>query len=126
MTAPNSGCWRWRPNSRPRCSTAIPGAALATGVVESRIAVRELRELTNGLHPSVLSDGGLTSAFDDLATRLPVRVQVSEPGRRFPHHVEAATWFVVCEAVTNAVKHADTARITLTPGHQQPTPTPRS
>lgn len=86
-------------------------AALETGVSESKVAVRELRELANGLHPSVLSDGGLTAALDDLASRLPVHVLVAEPGRRYPPQVEATAWFIACEAVTNAIKHAEPGRV---------------
>jgi signal transduction histidine kinase len=86
-------------------------AALETGVAESKVAVRELRELANGLHPSVLSDGGLTAALDDLASRLPVHVRVAEPGRRYPSQVEATAWFIACEAITNAVKHAEAGRV---------------
>lgn len=91
-------------------------AALRTGVAESRTAVRELRELANGLHPSVLTDGGLTAALDDLGSRLPVRIRIAEPGRRFPPAVEGAAWFVACEAVANTVKHAraDRTCVTLT------------
>jgi signal transduction histidine kinase len=89
-------------------------AALRAGVTQSQAAVRELRDLANGLHPSVLTDGGLTAAFDDLASRLPVESRVDEPGRRFPPPVEAAVWFVACEAVANAVKHARADRIGVT------------
>jgi signal transduction histidine kinase len=80
--------------------------ALETGVRESQTAVRELRELANGLHPSVLADGGLAAALDDLASRHRVHVQLTEPERRYPPRIEATAWFIACEAVTNAVKHA--------------------
>jgi signal transduction histidine kinase len=89
-------------------------AALATGVAESRTVVRELRELANGLHPAVLSDGGLAAALDRLATGLPVRVHVAAPERRYPPPVEGTAWFVACEAVANALKHADAGRIDVT------------
>lgn len=80
--------------------------ALRTGVEQSREAVSELRSLANGLHPAVLTEGGLGPALDDLAVRLPVRVHLDQPDRRWPLEVEATAWFVACEAVTNAVKHA--------------------
>jgi signal transduction histidine kinase len=80
--------------------------ALVGGVEQSQAAVRELRELANGLHPSVLADGGLAAALDDLAARHGVQVDVAEPGRRYPQRIEATAWFIACEAVTNAVKHA--------------------
>jgi signal transduction histidine kinase len=80
--------------------------ALALGVEQSQTAVRELRELANGLHPSVLVDGGLAAALDDLSSRHRLQVRVAEPDRRYPPRIEATAWFIACEAVTNAVKHA--------------------
>jgi signal transduction histidine kinase len=85
--------------------------ALRTGIEQSREAVSELRSLANGLHPAVLTEGGLGAALDDLATRLPVRVHLDQPDRRWPLEVEATAWFVACEAVTNAVKHAGSAAV---------------
>ena len=81
-------------------------AALELGVRESRDAVADLRALAHGLHPAALTDGGLPAALDDLATRLPVSVVVSDPHRRYAAVVEATLWFVACEAATNATKHA--------------------
>ena len=80
--------------------------ALVTGVEESQAAVRELRDLANGLHPSVLADGGLAAALDDLASRHRARVNIPEPDLRYPLEVEATVWYIACEAVTNAVKHS--------------------
>jgi signal transduction histidine kinase len=85
--------------------------ALSTGIEQSQAAVRELRELANGLHPSVLTDGGLAAALDDLASRQRVHIQVAEPDQRYPPRIEATAWFIACEAVTNAVKHAGAERI---------------
>jgi signal transduction histidine kinase len=86
-------------------------AALELGVAESRSAVVELRELANGLHPSVLNDGGLGAALEDLAGRLPIRLRIGASCSRYAEPVEAAAWFVVCEAVANAVKHAGPATV---------------
>jgi signal transduction histidine kinase len=80
--------------------------ALAIGVEQSQTVVRELRELANGLHPSVLVDGGLAAALDDLSSRHRLQVRIAEPDRRYPPRIEATAWFIACEAVTNAVKHA--------------------
>jgi signal transduction histidine kinase len=84
---------------------------LATGVEQSKLVVRELRDLANGLHPLVLVDGGLAAALDDLATRHPVEVLVAEPERRYPPRIEATAWFIACEAVANAVKHSGAEHI---------------
>lgn len=85
--------------------------ALRIGVEQSRQAVAELRSLANGLHPAVLTEGGLGAALDDLANRLPVRVHMDDANRRSPLAIEATAWFVACEAVTNAVKHAHASSV---------------
>ena len=90
-------------------------AALELGVCESRNAVAELRALANGLHPAVLEDGGLPTALEDLSSRLPVSVAVSDPEQRYPPLVEATLWFVACEAVANATKHAASTSVADSP-----------
>ncbi|HEY3260989.1 MAG TPA: sensor histidine kinase [Pseudonocardiaceae bacterium] len=70
----------------------------------------DLRELAHGIHPPVLSDRGLVEAIETRADRLPIAVEVlAAPAlreRRFGEEVEGAAYFVVCEALTNVVKHA--------------------
>ena len=87
--------------------------AVADGIGALQAAVVELRELANGLHPALLQDAGLGPALEDLATRLPVHADVGEVDRRFGPEIEAAAWFIACEGVANAVKHADAHRIDL-------------
>ncbi|MCW2903503.1 MAG: histidine kinase, partial [Streptosporangiaceae bacterium] len=67
----------------------------------------ELREIARGLHPAALADGGLRPALKTLARRcaVPVRLDV-QPDARFPEPIELAAYYVVAEALTNAVKHA--------------------
>ena len=84
-------------------------ATVATAVDELQVAVRELRELANGLRPAVLTDGGLAAALDDLAARSPVPVRLETTEERFAPDVEETAWFIACEAVANAVKHAGAA-----------------
>jgi signal transduction histidine kinase len=81
-------------------------ASIATTVDELQAAVRELRELANGLRPAVLTDGGLAAALDDLAARSPVPMRLEMTGERFAPDIEETAWFIACEAVANAVKHA--------------------
>ncbi len=77
------------------------------GAVEQlQLAVKELRDLANGLAPVTLTDEGLGAALEDLALRTPVPVHVSATAERFPATVEETAWFIACEAVANAVKHA--------------------
>ncbi len=66
----------------------------------------ELRELSRGIHPAVLSQGGLRPALKALARRapLPVEVDVELPARP-PERVEVAIYYMVAEALTNVAKH---------------------
>ena len=80
---------------------------LEGAVGELQVAVDELRELARGVHPAVLTEEGLAGAIESLATRTPIPVRVSAVTEdRLPPEIEAAAYFVVCEAVTNAVKHS--------------------
>jgi PAS domain S-box-containing protein len=76
-------------------------------------ALEELRELARGIHPAILTDRGLAPAIEALAARSPVPVDVDVPGERLPLVVEAAAYFVVSEAVTNATKHAQAEAVTV-------------
>ena len=71
------------------------------------VALGELRELSQGIHPSILTERGLPFALDDLCRRaaLPAMLDVSFD-RRLPAQVETAAYFVVSEALTNAIKHS--------------------
>jgi len=71
-------------------------------------ALEELRELARGIHPAVLSDRGLGTALETLASRAPVPVELAElPEERLPEAVELAAYFVVAEALTNVAKYAN-------------------
>jgi signal transduction histidine kinase len=67
----------------------------------------ELREIAQGIHPAVLSNGGLTPALNALCrgSAVPVELNVHAE-RRLPEPVEVAAYYVVSEALTNAAKHA--------------------
>jgi signal transduction histidine kinase len=70
-------------------------------------ALEELRELSRGIHPAILSEGGLAPALKALARRssVPVELEVDVPAR-LPEPVEVAAYYVVSEALANAAKHA--------------------
>ena len=70
-------------------------------------ALDELREMSRGIHPAVLSEGGLEFALKALARRAAVSVKLGvRIGRRLPERIEVAAYHVVAEALTNAAKHA--------------------
>jgi signal transduction histidine kinase len=67
----------------------------------------ELRELVHGILPTVLVRGGLQAAVEDVVTRLALPASVDVPEERFPAEIEASAYFIVAEALTNVVKHAN-------------------
>jgi len=79
-----------------------------------REVLTELRDLAHGIHPAVLSYGGLAAALEDVAERLPLPVRVTAPGTRAATAVEATAYFVACEALANVVKHARAGSATVT------------
>lgn len=78
-------------------------------------AIAELRDLVRGIHPAVLADRGLDAAVSALVARSPIPVEVrSSLQRRLPAPVESAAYFVVAEALTNAMKHSDATLVIVT------------
>jgi signal transduction histidine kinase len=74
----------------------------------------ELREISHGIHPAILSKGGLTSALNALCRRaaLPVELDLHAE-RRLPEPVEVAAYYVVSEALTNTAKHAHASVVNI-------------
>jgi signal transduction histidine kinase len=67
----------------------------------------ELREISHGIHPAILAEGGLEPALRALCRRSAVPVELDlNAERRLPEQVEVAAYYVVSEALTNAAKHA--------------------
>ena len=81
-------------------------ATVANAAAQLESALAELRRLARGLHPVVLVEAGLKAATEALADRTPVPITVRVTDERFSPDLEATAWFVVAEAVTNAVRHA--------------------
>ena len=79
-------------------------------------ALEELRELARGIHPAILTDRGLGPALTALAARTPIPVHLTVYDARLPPGVEAASYYVVAEALTNVAKYADAseARVSVT------------
>jgi PAS domain S-box-containing protein len=82
---------------------------IATGLAD---AVADLQEISRGIHPAILSQGGLGPALRTLARRstVPVALDITTDAR-LPDPVEVAAYFVACEALANATKHAQASRI---------------
>jgi len=86
--------------------------ALDGAVGQIGIAIDELRELARGIRPAQL-DHGLAPALKELARRVPLPVKVKATRERFEPELEAAAYFIASEGLTNAVKHAQAERVTL-------------
>src|SRR5690606_28203030 len=76
-------------------------------------AVRDLRDITEGIFPAMLRETGLGEALNDLAQHSPTPLILNVEQRRWGEHVERTLYFLVAEAVGNAVKHAQATLITV-------------
>jgi signal transduction histidine kinase len=84
--------------------TARLARRTAQGLTEM---LEELREVARGIHPAMLSEGGLERALRVLARRSAVPVELHlRTAQRLPEPVEVAAYYAVSEALTNAAKHA--------------------
>ncbi|MFD7427348.1 sensor domain-containing protein [Streptomyces sp. NPDC059818] len=90
-------------------------AALADAVLRTQEALDELRALSRGIAPPVLTDRGLREALRALAARsvVPAELDAAPLSRRPEPGVETAAYFVVAEALTNAAKHSHARRCTV-------------
>jgi PAS domain S-box-containing protein len=81
-------------------------ALVTESLEQAERANEELRELVHGILPAVLTQGGLRAGVQDLASRMPLPVEVAVSVDRLPAAVEATAYFIVAEALTNVAKHA--------------------
>ena len=81
---------------------------------ELGVGLEELREIARGLHPAILTEQGLRRALEALADRLPVDIELEAPEARLPAPVEATSYYIVSEALTNVVKHSGAAQARVT------------
>ncbi|WP_157910429.1 MULTISPECIES: sensor histidine kinase [unclassified Pseudofrankia] len=89
-------------------------AALDAARGDLAAALAELRALARGLYPALLAGGGLAPALEAVADSLPLAVTVTASDERLSPEVEASAYYTVCEALTNAVKHAQATAATVT------------
>jgi uncharacterized protein YhfF len=79
---------------------------------QAALANDELRELVRGLHPSGLSEYGLGPTLAALAARSPLPLNIGElPDRRLSEPLETTVFYLVSEALSNAMKHADASEV---------------
>ena len=76
--------------------------------------LRDVREITRGIHPVILSERGLEPAVKGLARRSPVPVDLTvRVARRLADHVELGAYYIVSEALANVAKHANASVVTI-------------
>ena len=82
-------------------------------IVDGLVGVSDdLREISHGIHPAILSKGGLGPALKALARRSAVPVELSlGVDERLPESLEVAAYYVVAEALTNVAKHARASQV---------------
>jgi signal transduction histidine kinase len=95
----------------------VTGPAL--GLVDAaltlaRSANEELRELAHGILPAALTRGGLRGGIEALVARVRLPVSLELTAQRLPPALEATAYFIVAEALTNAVRHADARSAKIT------------
>jgi signal transduction histidine kinase len=75
---------------------------------------KELQEMSRGIHPAILSNGGLGPALKTLARRsaIPVRLDVGID-QRLADSVEVTAYYVLAEALANAAKHAQASEVSV-------------
>jgi signal transduction histidine kinase len=104
-----------------RARAAIPDdqvetrSALAGAEQDLEAILTDLREVSHGLHPQLLSRLGLGPSLQALARRSPIPVQLAvDLPERPAASVETAVYYVVSEALTNAIKHSHASQIEVT------------
>jgi signal transduction histidine kinase len=82
-------------------------------LAQAQRANGELRELAHGTLPGALSRGGLRAGIDALVSRVPLAVSIDVTAERFPPELEAAAYFILAEALTNAARHARASHVQI-------------
>ncbi len=81
---------------------------------EIETVLEDVRELSRGLHPALLSRGGLRPSLRALARKSPIKVDLDiNIDKRPAEPIETAVYYVVSEALTNAAKHSQASKISV-------------
>jgi signal transduction histidine kinase len=106
-------------SERPSRDPGQAAALLQDAERQVELAIDQLRELAHGIHPSILTDLGLAAAIRSLTDGSPIPIRLLEPpSARLDSTAEAAAYYVVAEAVTNAQKYARAGEITIRVGER--------
>jgi PAS domain S-box-containing protein len=84
-------------------------------LANAELGIDEVREIARGLHPRILTSGGLGPALETLAGRAAIPVTVGmKSDARLPESVEVTAYYVASEALTNVAKHAHASAVRIT------------
>jgi PAS domain S-box-containing protein len=86
---------------------------LDVGVQEAGAGIELLRQLAAGLHPTILSDLGLEAALESLAAQAPIPVELEVGEVDVSPSLQTSVYFFCSEALTNVIKHANAASVSL-------------
>ena len=87
---------------------------------QAREALKELRDLSRGIHPAILTEGGLGKALRGVTRRSAISVELDlRVKERLPDQVEISAYYIVAEALTNATKHSGASAVTVTIDREQ-------
>ncbi|MDA1357988.1 sensor domain-containing protein [Glycomyces luteolus] len=89
-------------------------ATLEAAIAQTRETIDELRSLSRGIAPPILTDRGLDAALAALAARslVPVELETNLNGR-YKASVESTVYFVTAECLTNIAKHSQATKATV-------------
>ena len=90
-----------------------PQVTLELAVEELAAAVKELRALAQGIHPSALTERGLAAALRIVAARAPVPVELDVTDTPLDPGVTVAAYYIVSEALANVAKYAEANRVAV-------------
>jgi PAS domain S-box-containing protein len=101
-----------RENLPANCQAAQSGLERVRDELEA--VLEDVRELSHGLHPALLSQAGLARSLRALARKSPIPVELNvSVSERPSESTETAVYYVVSEALANAAKHARASRISV-------------
>jgi signal transduction histidine kinase len=87
---------------------------------QAREALKELRDLSRGIHPAILTEGGLGKALRAMTRRSPIPVELDlHVEERLPDQVEISAYYIVAEALTNATKHSGASAVRVSVDAEQ-------
>ena len=95
-------------------SDAEASELIRNATVEAEEAITSLREIVDGVAPAILTARGLAAAVSSLTRRLPLVVGVDADLARVDPGIEIAAYFMIAEALTNIIRHAEASEATVT------------